>query len=284
MLGPVSCGGALGTRLIRSAFGVLSAFLVACDTPLLDLGEEISLSASVDERRRPLEIRDGFSLEDERIYVHVTIPPETAGPEQRDFHFEYFDGEGRIVSANGTQVTRTRPDWLVISSYRINPEIDAPGLWSLDVYVDGRHLERTSFPVTRTADEPRPPASPGRPRDCCKAPGPMAVQVYLSTGADPETFLLTGRRERFRLGDGKLNVYLRFTNIPDGTHDVRYDFYDGTGKPLWSYETSFRSRGRGRVAWSWRDFVPSTDVPGLWTVDIRLDGALIGSVPVPVDP
>jgi hypothetical protein len=264
---------------------VLSACFAACDTPLLDLGEEITLSASIDERRRPLEIRDRFSFEDERIYVHIAIPPETAGPERRDFHFEYFDGEGRIVSANGGLVTRQRPDWLVTSSYRINPEIDAPGIWNLDVYLDGRHLERTSFPVTTTADEPRPaqPAA-GRPRDCCKAPGPMAVQVYLSTGADQETSLLTGRRERFRLGDGKLNVYLRFTNIPVGNHELRYDFYDGNGRPIWSYEYALQSRSRGRLAWSWRDFAPSTDKPGLWTVDIRLNGAPIGSVPVPVDP
>jgi hypothetical protein len=33
----------------------------------------------------------------------------------------------------------------------------------------------------------------------------------------------------------------------------------------------------------YRDFSRGSDTPGLWTVDIYLDGALLGSVTVPVD-
>lgn len=268
------------------ALGAVASFTVACNAPLMDLGEEITLSASITELGRPLETRNRFSLEDDRIYVHVAIPAETAGPERRDFHFEYRDGEGRIVNANGGLVTRPRAEWRVGSSYRINPEIDAPGLWSLDVYVDGRHLERLRFPVTAGPGAPLPDGSavPSLSADCCEAPGALAFEVYLSTGADDESARLVGRRERFRLSDEKLNVYLRFANIPNGTYRLRYDFYDGNGKPLWRYEYSMESASRGRVAWAWRNFVAAQDTPGLWTVDIHMNDMLLGSVQVPVDP
>ena len=197
----------MGISLNRVAFGAVSvicliALAVGCDSPLLDLGEEVTLSASVDENRQPLEIRERFSLEDDSIYVQVSIPPETAGPEQRDFHFEFFDGEGQIVGSNGAIVTRTRDDWTVRSRYRINPEIDAPGNWSMDVYIDDRHVERVSFPVTATADAPLPdtPPSPGRSAGCCRGPGSFAYQVFLMTGVDEDKNLLTGRRDSFRFG------------------------------------------------------------------------------------
>ena len=277
------------TGSYRSAMGATAVFCSAvlasgCDSPRLDLGEQVTLSSSVDENRRAVDVRDRFSLEDESIYVNVAIPPETAGPAQRDFHFEYFDGEGRIVGASGTIIARTRADWYVRSRYRINPEIDAPGLWNLDVYVDGRHLERVVFPVTATANAPLPdpPASAGWSSGCCKGPGSPVYQVFFASGVDEETHLLRGLRDRFRIADGKLFVYVRMNNITDGAHELRYTFYQGDGSRLWSYEHSFEATGRRRLAWVWKELSPS-QVPGLWTVDIHLDGELIGSVRVPVD-
>lgn len=275
--------------LYRLAFGAIPAICsialaAGCDSPLLDLGEEVVLSAAVDENQQPLDIRNRFSLEDESIYVNVEIPPETAGPEQRDFHFEYFDGAGQIVGAHGGMVTRTRADWRVRSRYRINREIDAPGNWNIDVYVDGRHIERLSFPVTATADAPLPeaPASAGRSTGCCRGPGSPAYQVFFSAGVDEESNLLRARRDSFRLADGKMYVYVRLTNIPNGSHQLRYTFYEGDGSLLWRYEYSFESTSRRWLGWVWRELSPS-NTPGLWTIDIHLDGELIGSVQVPVD-
>jgi hypothetical protein len=275
--------------LYRLAFRAVSvictiALAAGCDSPLLDLGEEVVLSASADANQQPVETRDRFSLEDEWINVHVLIPAETAGPEQRDFHWEYFDGEGRIVSANGAVMTRAQAYWSVRSRYRINPEIDAPGLWNVDVYIDGRHAERVSFPVTATANAPLPetPASAGRSPGCCKNPGSPAYQVFFSTGVDEEPNLLRGLRDGFRLGDGRMYVYVRMTNIPNGAHELKYTFYEGDGLLHWRYEHKFESTSRRWMAWVWRDLSPA-NAPGLWTVDIHLDGELIGSVRVPVD-
>lgn len=253
----------------------------ACETEFASLEHSITLSAAIDERRRPVELRDRFSLEDEHVFVHVSIPPESAGPETRDFHYELFDGEGSIISAAGTAVTRLRPDWLVVSSYRINPEIDAPGIWALNVYVDGRRIDVVRFPVTATASEPLPEELPVN--ECCVTPSTrqLTSQVFVSTGVDEEKLLLRGRRERFKRSDGRMYVYLRLTNVPDGDHALRYDFYDGQGQPLWRHEQTFTSTSRWRAAWVWREL--RSGAAGIWVVDVYFDGDFLGSVEVPVD-
>ena len=95
--------------------------------------------------------------------------------------------------------------------------------------------------------------------------------------------MLRGRRDRFRLADGKMYAYVRMNNIPNGAHELRYVFYQGDGSLLWSHVHSFEATGRRWLAWVWKELLPG-QAPGLWTVDIHLDGELIGSVRVPVDP
>ena len=270
--------------LVRGLAIVLSAFVAACDSPMMDLGEQATLYAAIDERRQPIEPRERFSFEDERIYLSLTIPPETAGPEQRDFHLEILDGEGAIVSANGALLTRARPDWRVLFPYQINREIDAPGLWTAHFYVDGRHLESMRFPVTVTPDAPLPESDrPAIPANCCRTPGPTTFQAFFAEGVNEETRRLTGRRESFSFSDGKMYLYVRIPNIALTAHELRYVFFDGAGKQVWSYENAFTPTGRSWVAWVYRDFSRGSDAAGLWTVDIYLDGALLGSVTVPVE-
>src|SRR5690606_12775424 len=192
-----------------------------------------------------------------------------------------FDGGGSIVSTTGTAITRPRPDWVVLSRYRINPEIDAPGLWVLNVYVDGRRIDVVRFPVTATASEPLPDEPPEN--DCCAFPSTRqpTSQVFLSTGVDEEKLLLRGRRERFKRSDGRMYLYLRLANVPDGDHTLRYDFYDGQGQLLWRHEQTFASTSRQRIAWVWREL--RSGAAGTWVADVYFDGNLLGSVEVPVD-
>jgi len=267
-----------------SACLVLAVCVAGCDSPLMNLGEEITLSAAIDEAGKPVEIRERFSLEDDRIYVHLAIPPQAAGSEQRDFLFEILDGNGNILSSRGSAMTRTRADWLVRSSYWINPELDAPGFWSVNVYVDGQHLESRHFPVTETPESPQPDAAglTATAGNCCETLGTTTLQVFLGTGIDEEKMTLTGRREGFRFSDGKMHVFLRLRHIPDGPHKLLYHFYDGAGKPVGMFEYAFTSANRNWNAWASRELARG-NAPGLWTVDIHLDGHLLGSVRVPVE-
>src|SRR5690606_15453652 len=111
----------------------------------------------------------------------------------------------------------------------------------------------------------------------------MTQQVFLSTGVDEETLLLRGRRESFRLSDERVYVYLRLNNVPVGEHEIRYDYYSGAGELLGHYDHTFKVENRSWIAWSWWDFRPNQDAPDVWTIDIRFDGNLIGSVEVLVE-
>ena len=251
----------------------------------MDLGEEITLSSAVDETGKPTEIRERFSLEDDRIYIQVAIPPRAAGPEQRHFLFEIVDGGGNIVSSRGAAQTRTRADWLVRSAYWINPELDAPGFWSVNVYVDGEHLKSRRFPVTVTPDSPPPEAAglANAADNCCGTPGTTSLQVFLGTGIDEEKMTLTGRRESFRLSDGRMYVFVRLRHLPEGPHKLLYHFYDGAGKPTGLFDYSFTSPNRNWNAYAYQELARASNATGMWTVDIHLDGRLFGSVRVPVE-
>lgn len=122
--------------------------------PSFDFDHELVLTTRVDDRQRPLNVRDSFSFEDERIYVFFRVH-NTRGPPHGEYHFEFFDGDGKIVATLGMEFTPIGDGWQVAVPYRLNPEIDEPGRWRVNVFVEGQYVATARFPVTRT---PLPPA------------------------------------------------------------------------------------------------------------------------------
>jgi hypothetical protein len=140
----------------RTIAGIVTLGIVAAAgcVPSFDFDHELVLTTRVDDRQSPLNVRDSFSFEDERIFVFLRVR-DTRGPPHGAYHFEFFDGDGSIVGSFGREFAPLGAAWQVAMPYRLNPEIDEPGRWRVDVFIEGRHVDTLRFPVTRT---PLPPA------------------------------------------------------------------------------------------------------------------------------
>jgi hypothetical protein len=258
----------------------LVALAVSCERPPLNFEHEITLAAAVDAGQRPTEVREHFSLEDEKIYINLVVE-NTVGPVASDYHVEYFDGAGNIVYVAGRAIAPTGPDWRVAPPYLVNPEIDVPGLWFADIYLDRRFVDRVHFPVTATADEVPLEIDPP-PFRCCPLPGEMTAQVFFSSDVN-EANRLVGRRDHFTFADDKMYVYLRLNNIASGDHVLRYEFFDGQNVKQFEHEQPFTVQFRDWIAWAWKNIEAGKDAAGLWTVIIHFDDTLLGSFEVLVE-
>lgn len=259
---------------------LLASLAAGCERPPLNFDHKIGLAAAVDDAQRPTEPREHFSLEDEKIYVDLVVE-NTIGPVASDYHIEYFDGAGNIVYVAGRAIAPSGPAWRVAPSYLVNPEIDVPGLWFADVYLDRRFVDRVHFPVTATADEV-PPITVPPPLRCCPTPGEMTAQVFFAA-AVTEANRLVDRRDRFTLADDKMYVYLRLNNIAAGDHVLRYEFFDGRNEEQFEHEQAFTVEFRDWIAWAWKNIEAGKDAPGLWTVVIHFDDRLLGSFEILVE-
>jgi len=138
-------------RTTLFAIGLFATLLCACIPSPAEQSHRIVITSGVDGQNRPLDNRERFSFDDSRIYVYVQLLNITT--EEHDFHVEAFDGNDERVWVSGQRFTPTDRSWNIWSWHRFDPVLEAPGTWTIEIYLDGMYLDSVRIPVARSRQD-----------------------------------------------------------------------------------------------------------------------------------
>ena len=120
---------------MRPILAGAALLLSACAHAPLEFDHEVTLTSGVTFDFKPVDARERFSLDEQRLYVHLRM--FNAEQREQDFHVEVLDGRGDLVYTGGQVFTPNQRTWNVWAWHIIDPVTNAPGRWRILVYLDG---------------------------------------------------------------------------------------------------------------------------------------------------
>lgn len=129
-----------------------SGFLAGCTGPppvSVEPGHprdvRVIFTTAVDENSDPVSDLRQVSLGPEPVYVYVSwLDVE---PRLYAYRLEIFDGDGQLVSVQRMNFEARAATWNTYSWYRPKPNVDAPGTWRFDFYLDDRLVLQSQLEV-----------------------------------------------------------------------------------------------------------------------------------------
>lgn len=94
----------------------------------------LTISSGLDSSDDPIDNLENITLTDMRIYIHIdwfNIPNT-----RYQYTCRIYDGSGQKVRDSKMKFSPNFNEYFTWSSYNINENIDIPGLWKIEIYLD----------------------------------------------------------------------------------------------------------------------------------------------------
>ena len=116
--------------------------LVGCSTPLRTANSfEVTAQpyfTSKIENKQPVDNLSKIDLNQKELVIYCRW--RDIEPGKHAHMFRLFDGTGNLVYVSNYEFEATESSWNTWSTYKINRNIDKPGTWALEVYIDGKKI------------------------------------------------------------------------------------------------------------------------------------------------
>ena len=106
----------------------------------------VVFSTGVDENLDPLDDLKTISFAQEKVYIQVRWNMPIG---EHLYQLRIFDGDGKEALRHTFTFATTSIDWNTFTWYRLNPAVDAPGMWRFVISIDGENRIDTEFPIQR---------------------------------------------------------------------------------------------------------------------------------------
>lgn len=85
----------------------------------------------------PVNDLTGIPINTDKILVYTYWYNLTVDKEY-DYKIAIFDGEKNILLFAPTKFTPSDSSWHTLTTYKVNPQLDKPGKWKFQVYLDNK--------------------------------------------------------------------------------------------------------------------------------------------------
>jgi len=105
----------------------------------------IIYTTGLDSTNRPINDLKQVSFADERVYIFVYW---NISADKHSYLCKIYDSEDREVFRNIMEFTPPQNSWNTWTWYNFNTNIDQPGLWRFEIYIDGVKYIDELFPIS----------------------------------------------------------------------------------------------------------------------------------------
>lgn len=108
------------------------------DNQLFGTSARVVLASGVQDKQ-PLDNLEQISLSQQKsIYIYVSWLNISQG--KHTHFFRILDGRGTLVFVSKYEFEADQPSWNTWSDYTIKKNMDKPGIWTVEVYLDNKKL------------------------------------------------------------------------------------------------------------------------------------------------
>jgi hypothetical protein len=105
----------------------------------------VILTSSLNSDSVPTSDVKKISLASGKLYIYVKW--FDISQQKHRHEFRVYDSKGKLVFISDYKFTPELPIWNTWAAYSLNPNIDLPGTWRIDIYLDGKLLTTKKLEV-----------------------------------------------------------------------------------------------------------------------------------------